>query len=571
MPGITKPVKIYDKVWEFTLTPSAEFLKKERSIFPLVVFFCGILVAFLSTLGLRFLLLSQLRLQLLRVAKGQAEESAAFKSQFLANMSHEIRTPLTGILGYAESLKTDTFSQEEQNLAIEVIMKNGEHLLGVINDILDFSKIEAGKLEVEEVNIEIVNVIQEVSNLMQLKTQEKGLSLGFEYEYPIPRYIKSDPTRLKQILINLIGNAIKFTSVGGVKVNVIFLKEVHKLSFQVIDTGTGISDTEIAKLFKAFSQADSSTTRKFGGSGLGLLISRELAHKLGGDISVESKPGKGSVFTVTISTGNLDEIELLNNIQKGYPSLIPVEKDLIPQLQGRILVAEDGPDNQNLISFLLKKTQVNFKIVDNGALALEEITKNEFDLVLMDAQMPVMDGYTATKKIRELGITIPIVALTANAMKADVEKAYSFGCSDFLGKPFTRKQFFSKLANILKTTSNSVNTSQTFSENGTITLIKEDPEMLELILQVISNLPSRADEISNAIKDSNWEEIARLAHTLRGISANLGFMSLSKTAGIIEKSAQTEDKQVIVSQFDMLKLKIYEAQKSVTELKLLVT
>ena len=390
----------------------------------------------------------------------KAEMANAAKSEFLANMSHEIRTPMTAILGFASMLKEDEEfdkSAIDRAEAIQTIQRNGEYLLQLINDILDLSKIEAGKLEVEYKNCSVMQVLAEVASLMRVRAKEKNISLEIEYASALPERIQSDPTRIRQILINLVGNAIKFTQAGSVRVVTKLVTSTSKmpcLQIDVIDTGIGMTGEQLSKLFQPFTQADSSTTRKFGGTGLGLTICKRLAEALGGDITVSSKRGAGSTFSVTISTGSLDGIRLVDqvsDVESPDQTQQPKKNNSQVRIDCHILLAEDGPDNQRLISFLLRKAGAEVTVVENGQLALSEALAavdagSPFDVVLMDMQMPVMDGYTAARELRSAGYSRPIVALTAHAMEGDRQKCLDAGCDDYATKPIEREKFLSIVA-----------------------------------------------------------------------------------------------------------------------------
>ncbi len=387
-----------------------------------------------------------------------AEMANISKSEFLANMSHEIRTPMTAILGFAENLLESDQSESEKLNAIHTIRRNGEYLIDIINDILDLSKIEADKMVVERLPCNPCRIVAEVASLMRVRADAKGLPFNIEYIGAIPETIQSDPTRVRQILINLIGNAIKFTEVGGVRLVTRFVEGNHKprLQFDVIDTGRGMTEEQVAKLFQPFVQADASTMREFGGTGLGLTISKRFAELLGGDIVfVETEEGVGTTVRVTVRTGSLDGVKMLEDpisatlVADAPRPGTPVER---LGLEGcRILLAEDGPDNQRLISFVLQKAGAGVTVVENGKLAVDTALaalnrrregdpKHTFDIILMDMQMPVMDGYEATGLLRLKGYTGPIIALTAHAMASDREKCIKAGCDDYATKPIDRKK-----------------------------------------------------------------------------------------------------------------------------------
>ncbi|MCX5688610.1 MAG: ATP-binding protein, partial [Planctomycetota bacterium] len=401
------------------------------------------------------------REEALKIAQVQAEAANAAKSEFLANMSHEIRTPMTAILGFADLLAQDGDRDRapRQRLEyIDTIRRNGEHLLSIINDILDISKVEAGKMTIESTDTEPVQIVHDVVSLMNVKAASKKLPFAAVFRTAVPERIKSDPLRLRQILVNLVGNAIKFTQDGSVTLAVDFDAATGLLGFDVVDTGIGLTPDQKAQLFGAFVQADTSTSRKFGGTGLGLRISKRLAQMLGGDISVNSEPGKGSIFRVVVKTGDLSGVPLVDAamalpiVEESAVPAGPRTQEQSPRLDGcRILLAEDGTDNQRLISFHLSKAGAKVSIVENGKLAVEALTADgtldgdltdppHYDLLLTDMQMPEMDGYASVRLLRAKGCTLPIIALTAHSMSGDMEKCLRAGCDGYASKPIERDQ-----------------------------------------------------------------------------------------------------------------------------------
>ncbi len=384
--------------------------------------------------------------QTLRMAKAASDSANQAKSEFLANMSHEIRTPMAAILGFNDVL-SQTVERPDEIDAVQTIRRNGEYLLELINDILDLSKIEAGRFELEQLAVSPTKLVADVITLMRVRATAKGLDLKLEYATEVPETIHTDPTRVRQILINLIGNAIKFTERGSVRFVVRLRQEPDQptcLQFDVIDTGIGMTEEQIGKLFRPFTQADSSTTRKYGGTGLGLSICHRLIQMLGGTVTVASQPDAGTTFTVTIATGDLRNTRLIIPGVEAAPLPTipkPIEADV--SHSAKILLAEDGPDNQRLIKYVLNKAGMEVTCVENGEAACELALSNAamgspFDLILMDMQMPVLDGYSATRRLRGYGYTRPIIALTAHAMSGDREKCLAAGCDDYTVKPINR-------------------------------------------------------------------------------------------------------------------------------------
>ena len=382
----------------------------------------------------------------------EALQANRAKSEFLANMSHELRTPMTAILGYMD-IVLENASRPDDVEAGAVIRRNAEYLMDLINDILDLSKVEAGRLQVERIETSPATLLSEVASLMRVRAEAKNLWIRFSIDGQIPSTIQTDPTRLRQILVNLVGNAIKFTEVGGVDVVARMIRNPQlALQVDVIDTGIGMTPDELDRLYRPFTQGDASTNRKYGGTGLGLTICKRLAEALEGSISATSRKEVGTTFSVVlpiqhdmsrmISTLEIDETKQSTSLEQ---ESAPV------QLACRVLLAEDGRDNQRLISFLLTKRGASVVVVENGKEAVEAALDAQsqgkpFDVVLMDMQMPVMDGYSATRTLRQSGYDRPIIALTAHAMSADRQKCLDAGCDDYAAKPVNRHELLEMIA-----------------------------------------------------------------------------------------------------------------------------
>lgn len=386
-------------------------------------------------------------------SRDAADAANRSKSTFLANISHELRTPMTAIVGHAEELILDAgLERPATRESAETILCNAQHMVRIVSDLLDISKLEAGKLGAERIPCSPLQVVGSVVELLRPKAAAKSVQLATSCLCPVPQWVCTDPLRLRQILINLIDNAIKFTAAGTVHVRV-GLDELTepRLVCEVEDAGAGMPPEVVQRLFRPFEQADLSTTRRFGGTGLGLAITRQLAQLLGGDVTVASQVGKGSTFRVTIATGPLQGVERVVTASELPQEVVVPAPASAPGVAGlRVLVVEDGRDNQRLIAHILQRAACVFETADNGQVCLDRLSAPDaaFDVVLMDVQMPVMDGLTATDHLRRRGCQVPIVALTANATPEDREACHAAGCDAFLTKPIDRRELMAVLASL---------------------------------------------------------------------------------------------------------------------------
>jgi len=583
-------------------------MSRARGLFPVQLALVAVgmlLVLATAVLGLR----------ILRAQSAVAVQLAAAnraKSAFLANMSHEIRTPMTAVLGFADLLLDPSTPAADRVTHVQTIRRNGEHLLTLINDILDLSRIEAGRMTIERVTTSPSRVLAEVSSLMRVRSQAKGLSLDVRCLTPVPSTIESDPTRLRQVLVNLVGNAVKFTEQGSVTIEVRFDRDsadLPYLHFTVTDTGVGIAPDRMGRLFQAFEQADFSHTRKFGGSGLGLAISRRLAELLGGGLDATSEPDRGSRFhcwiAATHPVGPFTDVLAESSPPVSAPPSVSVPARLAGR---RVLLAEDGPDNQRLITLLLTRAGAVVDVAVNGRVAIEridaaEIARTPYDLVLLDMQMPELDGYATASLLRERGYTRPIVALTAHAMSGDRERCLQAGCDDHLTKPIERDALLRAIEEAVHRSPREIpapqdaappegampesktTTATTRPPGGTAPTeldaspfttsadtrppphpvtpapvpapapalvpapveppleseFADDPDIAELTRDFVAGLVAHVDTLLAAHAASDHATLTRVAHQLKGAAGGYGYPTISLKASNLEHAARGGD------------------------------
>jgi len=480
---------------------------------------------------------NEIHLELKR-AERRAQAASEAKSAFLANMSHEIRTPLTAILGFADVAWADAKTNTQKS-ALQKIKRNGEHLLQVINDILDLSKIEAGKMSSKSSRISLFDLLDDIRAGFSLRAQEKGISFEITCDYPLPEILTTDPLHLKQILFNLVGNAIKFTTEGGVVLNVKYRAEPSELILSVIDTGIGISDEAASKLFQAFSQGDVSTTRKFGGTGLGLMISKHLARTLGADITLSTAEGKGSTFRVVLPV----DASLAGQLVYSQPEAVSINTNdvsEVPKLGGSILVADDMQDNRELLDYFLRSAGFEVTLACNGQEALDLAQDNRFDVILLDMQMPILDGYQCVRNLRELGCDTQVVAVTASALSPSVERCLEAGCNAYLSKPFKPSELYKVLKESLAAArrSSALNSSSQSLGNSVLLESDKEPEISKsdlapIVAGFLTRLPGRLSRLRSYYQSHQVTELKSEAHQLAGAGL-FGFDALGDAARNLE-------------------------------------
>jgi len=489
----------------------------------------------------------------------EAVQANAAKSDFLANMSHEIRTPINGVIGMTGLLLETDLTGEQRRYA-EIARASGESLLQLINDILDFSKMEAKKLELENIDFDLRILLDNLSSILSVTARSKGIELLCDADSTVPVQLRGDPGRLRQILTNLVGNAIKFTEKGQVVVHIVLEEEGESdclLRLSVRDTGIGIPEDKLSLLFNKFSQVEASTTRIYGGTGLGLAISKQLAEMMGGSVGVTSKVGKGSEFWFTV---RLERSSGLDDQSEGALS----ESYSTAYLDGRILIAEDNSTNREVAMGMLRKLGLRADAVANGAEAVHALESIPYDLVLMDMRMPVMDGIEATKQIRNpqsavLNHDIPIIALTANAMQSDRERCLAVGMNDFVSKPIIKGVLRNALNRWLRTddfaaataTEHGVpsgtpeNALVVFDRSSVLLRLEGDDELAQIVFaEFLEDIPQQIQALKDLVKKGDIAGCARQAHAIRGASASVGGEGLQKIATEMEKAADSGNLEI---------------------------
>ncbi|NNL56487.1 MAG: response regulator, partial [Pseudomonadales bacterium] len=497
----------------------------------------------------------------LRQSMQLAEDANRAKSDFLANMSHEIRTPMNAILGFTEILKRgQQKTPEESAKYLNTIASSGEHLLNLINDILDLSKVEAGRMDMEIIDCQLHTVIKEVTKIMNIKAEQKGISMEFCPEGALPETIQSDSGRVRQMLTNLVGNAIKFTEQGGVKIVTRFEAggEQPSIVVEVTDSGIGMTQEQADNVFNPFTQADNSISRRFGGTGLGLTISKNFVEALGGSIAVRSAPGEGSTFILDIPTGAIDGVPMLEPaaLLEDNSEDLQNSGDTWQFPDSRILVVDDGVENRELLQVVLGDLGLQIDAAENGKIGLDMVLANDYSMVLMDVNMPVMDGLESVGKMREAGVEIPVVALTASAMKGTEEECINAGYSGYMAKPIVIDQLTAMLAKELGGKRVAAEAVQPAAQPAAqpvaveasnpepeltpvrSSLLDANPKFRPIVEKFVVRLGEQVLAFEKAWDAKDYKQLSDLAHWLKGSGGSVGFNQFSAVAAELEQQAK---------------------------------
>ena len=488
-------------------------------------------------------------------ARRQAEAANKSKSKFLATMSHEMRTPMAAILGYNDLLMDPKIDASTRNNYLMVVRRNAEKLLLLINDILDLSKIEAGKMTLNVERCNLVSMLADVAGMMRPRAELRGDVLSIEYLTALPETILTDGNRLRQAIVNIVGNAVKFTANGQVRVKVSFLPQWREsgpaVKIDVVDTGVGIAEDVLPRLFQPFNQGDAATSQKYGGTGLGLAISKHILQLLHGDITVNSARGAGSTFTITVPSGDLKGVKIFQKpmeIMEGPAAEHqPRDSNILSGL--KILLAEDNPDNQEFIRIILTRAGAQVAVAENGRVAVDKALAEFFDVILMDINMPEMDGYEATRLLRSRGYDRPILALTANVMAEDRQRCLAAGYNDHLGKPVDRAQMLLTIAwqagriipEAADLSPQDGGDAHPADETEIISIYADDPDIVPILEGYVARLQAQVDDMRAALGNAQFVDLQRLAHRLKGSGGNYGYPMLTEAAGKLEEAAKARD------------------------------
>jgi signal transduction histidine kinase/CheY-like chemotaxis protein len=499
---------------------------------------------------------------LLNESDKRSREVAGMKEQFLANMSHEIRTPMNSMLGFTNLLRRTQLTTEQREY-VQNIHSAGENLLALVNDILDLSKIEAGMMHLEEVRFSLHSLISSVGAMFIEKMKEKGLHFQVNIDKDVPDILQGDAVRLTQIIVNLLSNAVKFTDKGSISFTVRLLNSTEssvRIRICIKDTGIGIAPQKQKNIFERFQQAETETTRRFGGTGLGLAIVKQLVQMQNGKLDLKSKPNEGSEFMVELNY-KLPDVEQL------FSEAMAAETETVSLQKIRALIAEDNVMNQQLIAHLMKSWSIDYTVVSNGAEAIAELSKDGYSIVLMDIQMPEMDGYTATSIIRnEMKKEIPIIAMTAHAMSGEKEKCLQLGMNDYVSKPIKETVLYNIIARHAQHPSENANgTSPALNLTYLHQLSGNDNEFENQILrQFVLQVPEELSRLQQAIDENNFDNIRRIAHSLKSTVGYVGLAGqLHPTLERIEKKAEAETTEMMKEDFSYVRERCFATLQEV--------